>query len=544
MQFIAPGLLLAVYIVIAVARRFPPLSISLGVVSAAAIFYAVVAATSSVTAVESGGWLVGPFSSSAQWSPITPSDLTAVDWPTVASQAPAFAAIALIAVVGLLLNLTALEAVADEDIDFDQELRVSGAVNILGGGLGGLSAWHRIGDTILAQHLEARNRVVPVVVGALGITLMVGGSRIVELVPRAVAGGVLAGLGLALLWGWLKDYVIPSEKPDRLLGIGILAGIAIFGPLLGVGLGVVVAAALFVFQYSRIDPVRHLLSGRAIKSTVDRAPHVEAALAGQAAETEIIILDGYLFFGSATRAAQSISIQAIAERPVPLRSLILDLSRVIGIDVSAATALTSTINRILSDGVSVIISGAGDSVRQALTHRTLEGSVLWAPTLDDALEANEERILVDLRLSDAAPFAEVLDEQLAGRGTLFLEHCERIEISSGEHLITAGDASDALYFIERGELSVMSPSATGVSRRVRKTGPGGVLGEVAFTAGGTRTADVVADTAVVAHQLTRSGLESLRSSDPELAADFQAFLTRLVVAKLRSKVDALDELLR
>lgn len=546
LQLVLPGLALAGFIVTAVARSFTPIAISIAVVFAAFVFYVAVAVFSNVEAAEAGGWLIGPFSSSARWNPITPNELGVVDWGTVVAQTPAFGAIAVISVVGLLLNLTALEAVVGEDIDFDKELRLAGGVNLVGGVLGSLAAWHRIGGTVLAHHLKAKNRVAPVAVGVIGLLVMAGGSGIIELIPRVVAGGVLAGLGLALLWGWVMDYVVPGATADRALGLGILIAIAVLGPLMGVALGIMVAVGLFVVQYSRIDPVRHSLSGNVIRSTVDRAAHVQALLAAKSDSMRIIILDGYLFFGSATRAVESLREDSKVE---DLTSLIVDLERVIGMDVSAATALAMTMNRIASQDVTVVVSGANPSVKHTLHSRDLDEGVGWCDTLDEAVEAIENNLLAELQVSVVGEsFVELLSRDLS-RAEDLLAHCTRVELDAGEFLIRAGIAADSLYFIEQGELSVTAPSNSGAQnsgtrRRLRKTSAGAVLGEVAFATGGERTADVIADTTVVAHQLTRASLESLRSEDPELTADFQSFLMRLVASQLRAKIETIDELLR
>jgi len=543
-QMILPGLALAIFIVVAVARSFRPISISLSVVFAAVAFYVGVALLSSVSAAEAGGWLIGPFDSSAQWSPFTPSELAAVDWGVVVSQVPAFAAIALIAIVGMLLNLTALEAVSGEDIDFDHELKVAGVVNVITGGVGGGASWHLIGATTLARHLQVRTRLVPIAVGILGIVVMLVGSRIIGLVPRAVAGGVLGGLGLSLLWTWVADYVVPSVRSDRLLGFGILLAIILFGPLIGIALGVAVAAGLFVVQYSRINPVRHLLSGKVIRSTVDRAPHEQALLESGTAATQVVILDGYLFFGSATKVARSIDEQVAAVRSMPLRSLIIDLERVIGMDVSAASALASRVDRVVADDIAVTFSGANEAVSGALSSRDIDERVTWAETLDHAIEMNENGLLADVAAPPGAPFTELLNEELNGGAETFLKYCERFDVARGEYLIRAGESADSLYFIEDGELVVMAPGANGSTRRLRKTGAGAVLGEIAFATTGVRTADVIAESDVVVRELTREALKALQADDPALANEFQAFLTRMVAVKLRERVKAIDEILR
>lgn len=544
LQLILPGLFLAGFIVVAVARNFTPISISLAIVLAACVFYVGVALFSSVDAVQGQGWLIGPFESSAQWRPITLADLADVDWGVVLAQIPAFGAIALISVVGLLLNLTALEAVVGEDIEFDRELKLAGVSNLLAGLGGGLASWHRIGDTLLGHHLQVKTRIAPIAVGVIGVAVILGGSGFIELIPRAVAGGVLAGLGLALLYGWIGDYWVPSERTDRALGLGILIAIAAVGPLIGVAIGVVVAVGLFVVQYSRIDPVRHSLPGGVISSNVDRAAHAQAVIDDATDSTRIMILDGYLFFGSATRVVNSIRHATEEGQGSELTSLIFDMERVIGVDVSAATALTAAINRLAESGISVIICGANSSVERSLTSRDLHAGVRWSETLDEGVEISEDRLLEQHDPDCGHGPVEVLGGELGDRIEEFLSYCTKVELQAGGVLIHAGEAADSLYFIETGQLLVTTTTNNGTRRRLRKTGAGAVLGEVAFAAGGTRTADVIAESAVVAHELKRSDLEILQAAAPDLAAEFQTVFNRHVATRLRSKIEAIDELLR
>ena len=88
---------------------------------------------------------------------------------------------------------------------------------------------------------------------------------------RVVLGGMVCYMGLAFLAEWLYDAWFRLSRLDYALIVIILALIAVFGILPGVIAGLLIAVVLFVVIYSRIDVVKHTLTGAIIKSRMTRS---------------------------------------------------------------------------------------------------------------------------------------------------------------------------------------------------------------------------------------------------------------------------------
>ncbi|MEP1353615.1 MAG: patatin-like phospholipase family protein [Tateyamaria sp.] len=87
-----------------------------------------------------------------------------------------------------------------------------------------------------------------------------------------------------------------------------------------------------------------------------------------------------------------------------------------------------------------------------------------------------------------------------------------IDLSRGEVLINEGDAADTLYIVLRGRFTVLHNG-----RAIAEITKGEPIGELAFFAGGTRTATVVAarDSAIMC--LSRAAYDNLAAATPALA---------------------------
>ncbi|KKA17575.1 Sulfate transporter family protein [Rasamsonia emersonii CBS 393.64] len=129
--------------------------------------------------------------------------------------------------------------------------------------------------------------------------------------------------------------------------------------VIGIFVGIVLACVNFVVQTSRKSAIRAVYSGEFAGSTVRRPPVQQRFLRDAGRQTLIIKLSGFLFFGTIVKVENTvrglIEDEAFSRRPI--RFLVLDFSRVNGLDFSAAEALTR-INRILAKrNVQAIISG-------------------------------------------------------------------------------------------------------------------------------------------------------------------------------------------
>lgn len=129
--------------------------------------------------------------------------------------------------------------------------------------------------------------------------------------------------------------------------------------VIGILVGIILACVNFVVQTSRKSAIRATFSGDISSSTVRRPPIQQQFLHDAGRQTLIMKLGGYLFFGTIVNVENTMRglIQDDAFNEQPIRFLILDFSRVYGLDFSAAEAFTR-INRILQKrNVQTTISG-------------------------------------------------------------------------------------------------------------------------------------------------------------------------------------------
>lgn len=129
--------------------------------------------------------------------------------------------------------------------------------------------------------------------------------------------------------------------------------------VMGILVGIILACVNFVVQTSRKSAIRATFSGEIAGSTVRRPPIQQQFLHEAGQQTLIMKLAGYLFFGTIVSVENTMRglIEEEAFDQQPIRFLILDFSRVYGLDFSAAEAFTR-INRVLRKrNVRTIISG-------------------------------------------------------------------------------------------------------------------------------------------------------------------------------------------
>ena len=116
----------------------------------------------------------------------------------------------------------------------------------------------------------------------------------------------------------------------------------------GIIVGIILACVSFVVQTSRKSAIRATYSGDVTGSTVRRPPIQQRFLKEAGQQTLIIKLASYLFFGTIVNVENTMRglIEEETFKRRPVQYLILDFSRVAGLDFSAAEAFTR-INRIL-----------------------------------------------------------------------------------------------------------------------------------------------------------------------------------------------------
>jgi len=535
LRFILPGLALAAAMVaVVVIDKLPNTLLGVAILGSALLFHAVVRGVSSLDQVEADGWLLGPFAADAGWAPIQPSDISEANWSVLLDKSLLIVAVVAVSVIGLLLNLSGLENGPDQQIDMNSEMKSAGLANVLSGLGSGVVGYHLLGDTVLGRQIGARGRSVPIALGVIAAIAFLIGLDLIALVPRMVAGGVLAGLGFNLLVSWVRTSLSRLNRTDQVLSAMILLAIALFGILAGVGAGVLVAATVFIVKYSRTESIRHVMLA-AGRSTIDRDDHDQRALEAASESVLTFELQGYLFFGSTTKLRRRIDERVAAAPP---EFLIIDFARVTGIDSTAATGLSAIANQLEQVGIVLVWSGATEPVAKELAveeldqrmHDDLDHAIAWCE--DQILGRTHDR---PIQSTAALPFDDGLLQAL---------DLPTLTLDAGQTLISAGDTDSDVYFIEAGRLSAWISNEQGKAIRIRQVLPGTALGEIAFCTGVARTATVIADEPAIVRVLRRERFDEVAAANPAIAVAVQHELLRRLSHKVSSTSALVRDLLK
>jgi SulP family sulfate permease len=385
-------------------------------------------------------------------------------------------------------------------------------------------------------------RAAGLIAALVPLAAVVFGAEVVALIPKMIVGGVLVFLGLAFMveWVWDKRRLLP--RLEYAVVLVILVGIIVWGFLLGVVIGLVLAVMLFAINYGRIELVREVGFGETYRSNVDRPADERAELRGFSDRVLILRLSGFVFFGSTNRLLERIGHRS---EDTPPRFLVIDVRRVSGVDSSAVVSFAKVMRMAESSGFEVVFTGASHAVRAQLAQGGLverDGLVSFEPDLDRGLQRCEDALL------SASGRAEARAHHPAGRGLDpmppgLAEHLERISVPEGTVLLHQDDPPGDIYVLESGRLSVETVTPEGTRLRLRTLRPGVVVGEIAHYTGVARTADVVAEVPSVVLRIDRESIERLEAEEPELAAALHRWLATTLAERLSDTRGALDALL-
>lgn len=532
-KFWLPGAALGLLVqALALSRRVPPGALSIAVIAALVIFFSSAIAFSSIDAVEEANWLIGPFPEGTNPSPLTPSELGDVEWREIIGRPGGILAVIAVSLVSILLNLSGLESLTRDRLDAKRELTSAGISNILIAPLGAVAGFHALGDTALAHQMGARTKAVPIGVASMTALAAVFGSQLIGMTPRVIAGGLLVAVGLALFVSWVEAMLATPSKIERVLSFLIPVSIGAVGILEGITFGLVAACLIFVVRYSRIDPVQLEATARDLPSRVVR-PAAEAETLSHSADRIVVLqLTGYQFFGSFTSVAERVRARAESAEP-PLSSVVLDFRHVSGIDSSAFVLLDQLANHLSDLDVHLLISDLDDDLAGNIVAKT----PMFMDGLDFAIEHAENHVLMSAeRIPAPTPFASLSDE--------LTQRLPRRTVPAGETLIEQGAPGAAMFFILSGELIVVRQHDDGSRHRLRSVGSGTIVGEHALLSGSVRSAGVIAETDVVALEVTATDYEQLRSDAPELALEIQDHLLHELAGRSVSLSEHLSRALR
>lgn len=561
----APGLLFAVSLLFLLSRYSHFLLLPALLVTGVGLFYLVhYAATGSVSSAGSEGWLVGPFPSGRLWQPVTLRALANADWLVVAQNVVNMSTIFLISAISMLLNVSGLEIATRTDANLNRELKFTGVANVVAGLGGSAVGFHALSFSALGHQLGVRSRLTgPFMALLIGITLFFS-AGLLSIFPRLIAGGFLIFLGLSFLVEWVYAAWFKLPRLDYLLIWLIVLTIVMFGFLPGVAMGILVAVVLFAIDYSRIDAVRHVLTGAQLRSRVLRPRLYEQLLQQRGEAIYILVLQGFLFFGSAHRLIEQIHTRIDhPDRPKP-RFIVLDFRLVTGIDSSARFAFSRLAQLAHSQGITLVATHLPDSVQTAwreigeeLGGDTESHALPTFAELDGGLAWCEEQMLeiftgVGL-VAKPKPFVQQVAELLpaAPEPTDWLDYLQpgsrpappaaatrlerslrRVQAEAGKCIVRQGQEAAGIYLLETGRAVVQVEEADGHVREVGILEANGIIGEGELYAQQKVPYSVVTSQPSIFLHLSTAELQAIEAEAPELAIAIHRVLAGTISERL------------
>jgi len=470
--------------------------------------------------------------------------LNLVQWDVMISQWYNMLAMTIVVIITILLNATGLDLATQTDADIDRELRVNGIANILSGLAGGMIGYISISRSMLNFKAGATSRVAGLITAALCIGATFLFTPAVSYFPRPVLAGLLIFLGLSMLREWVWDAYFKLQLFEYEMILAILLLIVLQGLITGIGFGLLIASIFFVYSYSRTSCIANTFNSATHFSNKERALDQTAMLKAQGVHARTLVLQGYIFFGTSNEIVDTCRHHIEGEQ---LEYLLLDFRRVQGLDASAVSSFIKLEQICRRYKTFLLLSSLRPELEKEMQRTKFlpNKSIQVMADLDRGLEWIEEDILdsAPTVLNFANPMQSIalaerdlrriLEPQFTSDALdILIEACETMKLEANKTLFNKGDVSDALYFLERGELTVLLQLDGGNSKRLRSFGPGTIVGEMGLFTGSPRSADVVTSQPSRIRKLTAEKLAWLEQEHPNVVIEFDRFVIRLMSGRI------------
>lgn len=480
------------------------------------------------------GLLVSGIPEGVLWPPFGPDDFAHVEWRVVAEHLPSVFVVAMVALVGLIMNANAIEVATGVDIDLDREFRVAGYSGVAAGAGGSSPGYMTFVLSLASRKMGAATPWTGFFTALwLGLTLVLGGTAL-EFLPNAVIGGIVLFVGVDLLFTWTIEARKRLGWTDYGIIVFIGFAIATFGFLEGIAVGFLTVLIVFAVRMARMEPIESSLTGESLRSHKIRSVPERAILLTEADRIRIFRLQGYLFFGSAYRLMVRLwDHQDAAPSP---SYVVLDCTSVLGFDVSAINALAKYLRGVHEYGVQAVICTRSARLQSNIVRNLSSEArdrVWFEEDVDHALERCEDRTIAEAsgRLESArSTLLERVSEELEGhldRLVVFEELVEKLEpwsergaYKQGETLNPSDDTPDTIELLVSGRATIRDESGA----RLAELGPGNVVEDRVAIGTHRVSTRTVADEPCVSMAMTAAAQRMLEATDPELCLELYRYV--------------------
>jgi len=539
----------ALAIALFLAQRYLPSSFALpGTLLAGVAVVHIGLLSSGITLVEAqaDGWMFSPQTHVGLTSPWHSDELRQLPWELLPSLFGNLASVMFVTAITMLLNTSAIELATQREADLDRELKWHGIANLLIAALGGYVSITSMSRTTVNYLAGATGRLSAMTVAAIAAAATVVNPSFLGYVPKSVLGGLLLYLGADLLYRWLVESARRLAFLEYLSLLSIAFIIVEWGFVAGLLIGVVIGCATFALSASRIPAIKFSFDGSEYHSSLDRGPEELTILTDHGRELQGMSLQGYLFFGSASRLHEHIK-SLLAARP-ECRFLLFDLRLVTGIDSSATHSFRQIKQSADRHGARLVLVNMTLEIQRIFRNAGLiSADVAVASDLDHALELCEDAIIKADQPSGSE--TESLNDWLvhvvgSEHAAHLAQECERLEVASGAIIAVEGEPADSMHFIFQGRVSIVVDGGNGRKVRLRSLGRHTTIGEMGLITCQPRSATIEAEVPSVLYVLKAHAFERIRRTNPALCQALLTYVIRVMAERLSFANRSIGALLR
>ena len=484
-------------------------------------------------------WFLPSFGKLTLWWPLSSVTRPDIHWGVIAQTAGDIGALSVITALSMLLDVSSLEVARQKSADLDSELRTNGIANVVAGVLGGMGGNLSLNGAVMLEESGAVTRWGGVFVGLTCAVILFAGADIGTYVPKAVLGGMLYYLGAVLL---IEVWESPVQLSwtDWIFGIAIMLVICNFGYLQGVGLGILVACVMFALNYSRVGVIKRHLTRQDFSSNVDRSREQSLLLEEEGQRLHELWLSGFIFFRSSNVIFEHMRQTIEQQRNKPVEYVVLDFSRVAGLDTSAALSFIKLRDLCDWHQVTLAFSGFNEGVRHSFERMhfvTRNRRHQIFDTRNEALEWCEEMILMNHQVGAASSptFEEWLEAEVGPQADVarLKSYLDLHEFKTGELLFHQGEPSDSVDLIVSGCIAItIDDENSGRAVKLRRVTGHTIVGEMGFYRQVPRSTNVVAEEPTVVYRLSKESFDRMEQENTGTAAAFHAFIVRVLSDRL------------
>lgn len=347
---------------------------------------------------------------------------------------------------------------------------------------------------------------------------------------------------------WLYQIGLPAKSG---VGGGILAvlpgelSIAVFSPPLdergNSSKGIKVLERMSRYFNLHVFNVNPLQSKSFIRATLDLTT-LSSSKQRNEEEKKVIRKHGkealvYILQGSLAFSGYELITRNIIEASEGKQYVLLDLNRVLDVDHNSFGLFWQLFSLLKKQNIHLLFSSEDKSSGMS-QYFSQHGVTPFFDTLERGLEWIEDALIGQhTKQSNEEPTYELKDfsvcRSLQDVEFQYLDNIlQPVGFKKGEHIISAGDEADSMFFLTRGTVDV-SLTIEGKDRRVASFGAGNIFGEMAIVERSLRSANIIVSSeTVTCLQLRLADFEAMLKNMPNL----QLVLLKNIVTQLSEKL--------